>query len=152
MAQLTSVHMALETKALAVGHAIRPAPLAPAQSKRLGTLVDQYFDFAWRSLRRLGVPEPSVDDATQQLFLIVAAKLDVIDPARERSFIFGSAVRIASDYRHALQRERDRRSNEDAELLDPLPGADELLDHKRARELLDRLLDALPMDLRTVLV
>jgi len=152
MAQLTSVHMALETKAFAVEHATGPAPLAPNQSRRLGTLVDQYFDFAWRSLRRLGVPEPSVDDAAQQLFLVVATKLDAIDPARERSFVFGSAVRIASDYRHALQRERERGANEAAVLLDPLPGADELLDHKRARELLDRLLDALPMDLRTVLV
>jgi RNA polymerase sigma-70 factor (ECF subfamily) len=114
--------------------------------------VDQHFDFAWRSLRRLGVAEASVDDAAQQLFLVVTSKLDVIELGRERSFIFGAAVRIASDSRRALGRERERTSHELDALRDPLPEPDELLDQKRARELLDGLLDALPMELRTVLV
>jgi len=152
MAQMTTVHTALDTDEFSVGPAAGPAPLAPNQALRLRVLVDQYFDFAWRSLRRLGVPEPSVDDAAQQLFLMMATKLDVIDRNRERSFVFGAAVRIASDFRHAQSRERDRRSGDADTLRDPLPGPDELLDHKRARELLDSLLDALPMELRTVLI
>jgi RNA polymerase sigma-70 factor (ECF subfamily) len=152
MAQRTTVHMALETEALGVASAARRASLAPNQSLRLRALVDQYFDFAWRSLRRLGVPGPSVDDAAQQLFVVMATKLDAIDPDRERSFVFGTAARIASDYRRALCRERERRSSDVGALCDPLPTPDELLDHKRARELLDRLLDALPMELRTVLI
>jgi RNA polymerase sigma-70 factor (ECF subfamily) len=152
MAQWTSVHMALETETLEAASAAGRASLAPHQSLRLRALVDQYFDFAWRSLRRLGVPEPSVDDAAQQLFVVMATKLDAVDPNRERSFVFGAAVRIASDYRRALCRERERRSSDAGVLSDPLPTPDELLDHKRARELLDRLLDALPMELRTVLI
>ncbi|MBN1609007.1 MAG: sigma-70 family RNA polymerase sigma factor [Polyangiaceae bacterium] len=144
--------MALETETLGVASAAGRASLAPNQSLRLRALVDQYFDFAWRSLRRLGVPEPSVDDAAQQLFVVLATKLDAVDPECERSFVFGTAVRIASDYRRALRLERERRSGDTGALSDPLPAPDELLDHKRARELLDRLLDALPMELRTVLI
>jgi RNA polymerase sigma-70 factor (ECF subfamily) len=100
----------------------------------------------------LGVAEPSVDDAAQHLFLLVAAKLDTIESGRERSFIFGVAVRVAADSRRALGRERERTSHETETLRDPLPGPDELLEQKRARELLDGLLDELPMELRSVLV
>lgn len=148
----TTVLTALDTEEFGVRAAAGPTPLAPSQAARLRALVDQYFDFAWRSLRRLGVPEASVDDAAQQLFLVVATKLDAIELERERSFVFGTAVRIASDFRHAQQRERARRSEEADALRDPSPGPDELVDHKRARELLDRLLDTLPMELRTVLI
>lgn len=152
MALLTTVHMALDAETLGAQGAAGPEPLVPGKARRLHALVDRYFDFAWRSLRRLGVPEPSVDDAAQQLFLVVATKLDAIDPERERSFVFGTAVRIAADFRHAQQREQARRTDDAEALRDPTPAPDELLEEKRARELLDLLLDALPMDLRTVLI
>jgi RNA polymerase sigma-70 factor, ECF subfamily len=152
MAQVTTVDMALDREMLGAPSVADRARLSRGQSLRFRALVDEHFDFAWRSLRRLGVAEPSVDDAAQQLFLLVAAKLDAIEPGRERSFIFSVAVRVAADSRRALLRERERTSHETETLRDPLPGPDELLDQKRARELLDGLLDELPMDLRTVLV
>jgi RNA polymerase sigma-70 factor (ECF subfamily) len=152
MAQVTTVDMALDRETFGAASPADRAPLSRRQSLRFRALVDQHFDFAWRSLRRLGVAEPSVDDAAQQLFLLVAAKLDAIESGRERSFIFGVAVRLAADSRRALSRERERTSHETETLRDPLPGPDELLDQKRARELLDALLDDLPMELRTVLV
>jgi RNA polymerase sigma-70 factor, ECF subfamily len=152
MALMTTVDMALDSETVSGASPADQAPLSRQQSLRLRALVDEHFDFAWRSLRRLGVPEPGVDDAAQHLFLVVASKLDVIEAGRERSFIFGAAVRIASDARRALGRERERTSQETDTLRDVLPGPDELLDQKRARELLDRLLDELPMELRTVLV
>jgi RNA polymerase sigma-70 factor, ECF subfamily len=152
MAPLTIVDMALDWETSGAATPADRPTLSRQQSLRLRALVDQHFDFAWRSLRRLGLPEATVDDAAQQLFLVVAAKLDLIVPDRERSFIFGTAVRIASDLRRALGRERERTSHETDALRDPIPEPDELLDQKRARELLDRLLDELPMELRTVLV
>jgi RNA polymerase sigma-70 factor, ECF subfamily len=152
MAQVTTVDMALDRETFGAASPADRAPLSGRQLLRLRALVAQHFDFAWRSLRRLGVAEASVDDATQQLFLVVTSKLDSIEPGRERSFVFGVAVRIASDSRRALGRERERISHEIDALRDPLPEPDELLDHKRAREVLDQLLDALPMELRTVLV
>ncbi len=152
MARWTTVQVALDTDTLGVASAPCRARLAPSQTQRLRRLVDQYFDFAWRSLRRLGVPESSVDDAAQQLFEVLANRLDTIDPERERSFVFGAAVRIAAGHRRARHRELDRGASDPGGLSHPLPPPDELLDHKRARELLDRLLDTLPMELRTVLI
>ncbi|MEO6600446.1 MAG: sigma-70 family RNA polymerase sigma factor [Polyangiaceae bacterium] len=149
---LTTVHRALDTQEFGAAPRGAPSPLAPPQALRLRAVAERYFDFAWRSLRRLGVAEANVDDATQQLFLVVANKLDAIDPERERSFVFGTAVRIASDYRHRLRRERQRNTEDIDVAHDPLPDPEELLDHKRARELLDRLLEALPLELRTVLI
>lgn len=149
---LTTVHRALDVQEIGAVPAGAPSPLSSAQAVRLRAVVDRYFDFAWRSLRRLGVAEANVDDATQQLFLVVASKLDAIDAERERSFVFGTAVRIASDYRHRLRRERERSADDVDVARDPLPDPEELLDHKRARELLDRLLEALPLELRTVLI
>jgi RNA polymerase sigma-70 factor, ECF subfamily len=136
-------------------HAVESSPHLPARAarQRLGDLFARYFDFAWRSLRRLGVDPSGVDDAVQQLFIVVADKLDEIDPRRERSFVFGTAVRIAADHRRHARFVAARHSLQGAEALPTLqPSAEDLLDEKRRREMLDRLLEGLPMELRTVLV
>ena len=38
-------------------------------------VYDQYFDFAWRNLRRLGVPPAQLDDAVQDTFVVVHRRL-----------------------------------------------------------------------------
>lgn len=125
---------------------------APRGTGRLACLVEDHLDFVWRSLRRLGVPEAQVDDATQQIWLIAAKKLPEIDPARERAFLFGSALRVASDIRRANARRRELVGVEHGPIVDPGPRADEIVDQKQARALLDEILEALPMDLRAVFV
>jgi RNA polymerase sigma-70 factor, ECF subfamily len=150
MAQSKTMPAALSAQLTA--DEIADGPLQ-AETARLRALVEEHFDFAWRSLRRLGVPEAAVDDATQQLFAVVARRLAGIDPGRERSFVFGTAVRIAAECRRVARRERDRRApSEPVTIPDPMPGPDELLDQKRARALLDQVLDRLPLKLRTVLI
>ena len=130
-----------------------PPPMSARADARLRALVESQFDFIWRSLRRLGVPTDAVDDAAQRVFWVAAKNLTRIEPTTERAYLFGTAMRVASDIRRARARGREVQS--DAEIAfaaHPLPGPDELLDQKRAREILDRLLDALPIDLRTVLI
>jgi RNA polymerase sigma-70 factor (ECF subfamily) len=125
----------------------------PGQGTRLRGLVDAYFDFIWRSLRRLGVTYASVDDAAQRVFWVASQNLDDIDPRRERSFLFGVAVRVASECRRGDRRRREVNSDEHMDAAEhPSPGPEELLDQKRARETLDELLDDLSLELRTVLV
>src|SRR5690606_37447065 len=36
-----------------------------------GDVYEIYFDFVWRSARRLGVPESSLDDVVQDVFVTV---------------------------------------------------------------------------------
>ena len=116
------------------------------------TLVDAHADFIWRALRRLGVPHPSVDDATQQVFSVAAGKWRDIEVGRERAYLFGIAMNVAAHARRSAARRRETLTGEPLEMLDPAPNAEELLDRRRARALLDCVLDALHDDLRAVFV
>jgi len=120
---------------------------------RLRRMIDDYFDFIWRSLRRLGVPVDSVDDSAQRVFFIAAKNLHLIAPESERSYLFGTCVRVASDTRRVLGRVREVEGQVEIEsTAHPTPSPEDLLDQKRAREILDTMLEDMPMDLRTVLV
>jgi RNA polymerase sigma-70 factor (ECF subfamily) len=118
---------------------------------RLERMIASDYRLIWRVLRRLGVPADSVDDAAQQVFLIAAERLDDIAVKSERAFAFGTALRVAQSLRRKLARlpVSDDGSDLRASLL---PGPDELIEQKRARELLDRVLEQLPLELRSVFV
>jgi RNA polymerase sigma-70 factor (ECF subfamily) len=121
--------------------------------QRVRQLVDAYFDFIWRSLRRLGVPEANVDDAAQQVFVIATNKLAGVPPSGERGFLFAIALRVAADERRTRRRHPEVAMDETTrEPSDHLPLADELIEQRQARELIDRMLENMPLELRTVFV
>jgi RNA polymerase sigma-70 factor, ECF subfamily len=128
-------------------------PPAPALAiDQFARLVELHFDFIWRLLRRLGVPAGDADDAAQEVFLIASRKLDAINDGSERSFLFGTALRIAA--KSGEQRRRQSALDKIAAEEEPISPAapDELLELRRARELLDEILEAMPLDLRVVFV
>jgi len=118
----------------------------------LASLVEDHADFVWRSLRRLGVPEAATDDATQQVFIVTQSKLDAIVPGREKAFLFGVALNVAAHVRRSLARRREVDEGHAEAVVDPSPLPDAALDDRRARALLDDVLDAMDDDLRTVFV
>jgi len=118
----------------------------------LPRLVADQADFVWRTVRRLGVPEAMADDATQQVFLIVQSRIATILTGRERAFLFGVAMNVAAHVRRTIARRREVDEEQAPEVADHAPLPDEALDQQRARALLDEVLDALDMDLRTVFV
>ena len=128
------------------------APRAAASSEpaRLEHVVRADYRFIWRLLRRLGVPQSQAEDAAQQVFLIVAERLQDIAPGRERSFAFGTALRLSQSLRR--RRLRELPSDSVDERSCPAPAAEELLDQQRAREQLSHVLASMPLDLRTVLI
>jgi RNA polymerase sigma-70 factor (ECF subfamily) len=115
-------------------------------------MLEEYFDFIWRSLRRFGLSDDRADDAAQQVFMIASRKLGVIQPESERSFLFGTAMRVASDIRRSAAYRREIAYADPAADLADHDAPDELLDRRRAREMLDRVLEAMDFDLRTVFV
>jgi len=123
-----------------------------ARDDVLRALIDQHFDFVFRSLRRLGVPSEGVEDAMQQVWVVVSRRLDAIEAGRERGFVFGIALRVAADCRRSQRRHPVTSAGSLADEIDPRPGADELIDQRRSRELLDELLQELPIELRAVFV
>jgi RNA polymerase sigma-70 factor (ECF subfamily) len=129
------------------------APPPIGQSERFRSLLVKHFDFVWRCLRRLGVPSSSVDDAAQEVFWIAARKLDRIEPSSERAFLFTIVIRFASNVRRSRMRSRELSDNALVEAaIDPHADIEVLIDQRRARDLLDVVLDALPFELRTVLM
>jgi RNA polymerase sigma-70 factor (ECF subfamily) len=120
--------------------------------KRWRTIVKDHVDFIWRALRRLGVLEADLADAAQQVFLVMARKLAVVREGSERSFLFQTALRVASDSRRSRSRRREVPEALLASHPDERPGPDEDLEARFRRAQLDRILDMMPMELRAVFV
>jgi RNA polymerase sigma-70 factor (ECF subfamily) len=71
------------------------------------SIYEQYFDFVWRSARRLGVSPAAMDDVVQEIFIVIHAKLATVrQPESLRSWIYGVVRRTVSDHRRS-QRVRD---------------------------------------------
>lgn len=132
--------------------AISQDPKARAEPPQLSQLLAEHLDFVWRSLRRFGVREADVDDATQRVFLIANEKLGSIELGRERSFLVGVAARVASHARRAYQRRDLAELRLSSTPTAGTPTPEELTQHLQARELLDRVLDRMPESLRAVFV
>ena len=128
-------------------------PQADASPARLRRILDQHYDFVWRTVRFLGVAEAHADDAAQQVSCILARKLASVAPGAELSFLFSTATRVASEARRAAKRRPATAEGDAIDALEaPLPSPEELADQHRARRTLDQILDTLPEDLRVVFV
>jgi RNA polymerase sigma-70 factor, ECF subfamily len=128
-------------------------PIGPSdveRKARLEGMIARDYRFTWRLLRRLGVPLHSIDDATQQVFLVAAERLSDIREESERSFAFGTALRVAQSYRRRNVRELAQVTHDDLTTNEPDPEA--LFSQRRACEQLDQVLDQMPLELRSVFV
>jgi RNA polymerase sigma-70 factor, ECF subfamily len=120
--------------------------------RRLSAMFQQNFTFIWRMLRRLGLPEATVDDAAQQVFLVSTRKLDAVVEGSERAFLLSTAMRVAAEVRRSRAIARESPS-EDLDLVaHPALNPEELTQRKHSLELLDRILEELPVELRMVFV
>src|ERR1700759_2687780 len=115
-------------------------------------LYEQHFQFVWRSLRRLGVREPDVNDATQKVFLTAHMKLSEFEGrARISTWLFAICQRVASDYRRSavVRREVTGSALEPrAEQPDPASSAEA----QQRLQLAEAILDKLPEPQRVVFV
>jgi len=132
--------------------AAAPTEARADYEKRWRALVNDQVDFIWRSLRRLGVLEADLADAAQQVFLVMARKLDLVRAGSERGFLFQTAVRVASDSRRTRTRRREVTQDVLASLPDEGRSPDEDLEAQLRRAQLDRILDKMPIELRAVFV
>jgi len=115
-------------------------------------IFEGYGRYVWRVLRRLGVPEADVPDVAQEVFMVLRRKLDRVQgPSALRPFIYGIAVREASDHRRSARVRRERLADETPDhVIDPPQEQD--LERARARALLDWALGRLDEDKRAVFV
>src|SRR5688500_14541546 len=88
-------------------------PLCDASPTALAAFVSEHHAFAWRMARRLGVPESNVDDAVQQVFMVVVQRLGGVIQGKERSFLFSTILRVAANMRRSDARRREREIEHD---------------------------------------
>jgi RNA polymerase sigma-70 factor (ECF subfamily) len=119
---------------------------------RLARLLAEHHAFVWRSLRRLGVADGEVEDASQQVFLVAHRRPADIVPESERSFLFQTALRVAADWRRAHKRRCEDTRVELPDVADRAASPEERIDQQRRRALLDRVLGGMSMELRAVFV
>ena len=116
-------------------------------------LYDQHFDFVWRSLRRLGVAGADLEDAAQDVFVVVHRRLASFERrASIRTWIFGIALRVAKLYRQRNARQRERTACDEALLVCPRGTPEEVRASMQAAERVQSLLEEMDDDKRAVFV
>jgi RNA polymerase sigma-70 factor (ECF subfamily) len=120
--------------------------------RRLALQINRHLDIAGRIIRNLGAPADELEDLLQQAFSIMAARLGDIVPGKERSFLIETAIRLAASARRRQARSREIATGELPEVPDAAPSPEDLTDRTRALQLLDRILDQMDDDLRSVFV
>jgi RNA polymerase sigma-70 factor (ECF subfamily) len=125
---------------------------AGAREARIVALVAEEFDFVWRLLRRWGLERSAADDAAQEVFVLALRKLDSIDPGRERTFLYGTALRVAANARRSGRRQRAVVEQVWQACRDAPPLPDEVAEQVRTCSLLDGVLEKLPPALMRGLV
>jgi RNA polymerase sigma-70 factor (ECF subfamily) len=117
-------------------------------------LFRSHAAFVGRFLLQLGVRHMDLDDAVQEVFLVVHARGGYV-PGRAKvtSYLGSIAVHAAQSYRH---RQRRKHAREVADDLDTLPARapnlEEALENSQSNARVRAALLSLPPDLRAVLL
>jgi RNA polymerase sigma-70 factor, ECF subfamily len=124
----------------------------PVEVVDFSEIIEAHLDFIWRLLRRLGLSPADAEDAAQHVFILAESKRELIAPGKERTFLYGTALRVAANARRSLGNRREVST----EFTPPAQSRglqpDESLELSRARALLDELLAELPEELARVLL
>jgi RNA polymerase sigma-70 factor (ECF subfamily) len=117
-------------------------------------MVDQHYDFIWRSLRRLGVAERNTDDAAQHVFWVASQKIDQIETGAERAFLFRTAAGVAANERRSAMNRRHQLCDVDdlSGHASAGPTPEEMMRLKRARVMLDEVIEAMSPELSSVFI
>jgi len=119
------------------------------------SIHESHADFVWCSLQRLGVRSSDLEDALQEVFVVVHRKLASFDgSSRLSTWLFGISMRVASAHRRKAYRRRER-SVVDWEVAagaSPGDSPEEALADREARARLVSVLDELEPARRAIFV
>jgi RNA polymerase sigma-70 factor (ECF subfamily) len=125
---------------------------APARAATFDDVYGAYAGFVWRVLRGMGVSEGQVEDAVQDVFMVVHRRLADFDGTGSvKTWLFQIAYRTACAYRRKLRRANEHEPFDDRIQASTRTPADEA-ERRETLALVADLLDALDDDKRAVLV
>ena len=120
----------------------------------LAELYDAYAQFVYRSLVSLGVPAASAEDAMQEVFLVVHAKLGDFQGSYFKAWLFRLALSIARNVRRSARRGDQAALPIDPDSLEGSHGGSpfEKAAHAERIQLLHDLLEQLDDEKRQVFI
>src|SRR6188768_3415836 len=143
------------TPSLAGLRIVPPTPAAvrmPSADALLRVALANHLALVWRVLRRTGLGPADAEDASQDVFWVLAQRFGDVPERAQKSFLISTALRVASDRKQSKwHRSVSAGLDVEARVSDaPLP--DEALEMRRAGALLDEALATLEELERTVFV
>jgi len=82
-------------------------PFASLEPVPFRTLYERHFAFTWRTLRYLGVPEPLLDDAAQEVWVVVHRRYAEFEGRSDvKTWLFSIAINIERNIRRVEARRR----------------------------------------------
>jgi len=121
------------------------------RSARVARLINEHYEFVWRSARRLGVRDADLDDVVQEVFVVAARRIDEI--THELGFLFRACMHAASHSRRSVQRRREVVDETRVEHeIDGRANPEQDAETAEARAQLQGILEEMPEELRVVFV
>ena len=130
----------------------------PAAPPAFAEVYESCAKLVWRNLRRLGVPEAALEDAAQDVFLVVHRRLPEFEGRSSlRTWIFGIVLRVAARHRRKARGLAVRETPIPNELGQALcapahEGPFERTLHRQATGLLHQVLERLDDERRALLI
>ncbi|MBN9167771.1 MAG: sigma-70 family RNA polymerase sigma factor [Myxococcales bacterium] len=144
--------MASESIASIASASAHASSFPVSSSEDVAAIFREQGPYAHRILRRLGVHPSDVDDAFQEVFVVIHRRLGELRRRDSlRAWVYGICIRVAARHRQIRNSSREVAAEEAAEPVDPTTPV-ESLSEKQAREVLHTILDQLDEDKRAVFV
>jgi RNA polymerase sigma-70 factor (ECF subfamily) len=116
---------------------------------QIARVFSEHADFVCRSLRRLGVPTADVDDALQEVFLVVYRRIaEYEDRGLMRAWLFSISRQVSSHYHRSTKRSEARHRG--LVVSTTAPDLEDLVARREAEELVSAFLDELDEPQRLV--
>jgi len=130
-----------------------PSPGAELCTPTFDEVYRDHFAFVWRSAKRLGARDASLDDVVQEVFVIVHRRLEEFEGRSSlRTWLFGITLRVVRDHRRRVQRTPEAGPVDPDTLRTSAPGPGDSVERAEAVRLLHALLDELDHERREVFV
>jgi RNA polymerase sigma-70 factor, ECF subfamily len=146
------VHSPFADSGLGPSLAADARPATVSSEEIFASVYEAHAAFVWRVLRGMGVSDSQVEDAVQEVFIVVHRRLPEFDGRHSiKTWLFAIAFRVACDQRRKLKRGRSHQPIDD-HLRDRSPGPAETAERLEAARIFEKLLDQVDVEKRAVLV
>ena len=139
-----------ETGDMLVAESIETSKAVPLS---VTTLFAAHSRYVWLALQRAGVRDADLEDALQEVFVVVHRRLDSFDgSSKVTTWLFAIALRVAAAFRRKAHVRREQQTDEVPDVADAAFDAEALAARKQARVALESILDGMDPERRATFV